>query len=229
MSEYKVCLGELQYKIVHHAHQAGPGIGPSGVLDGFIVDRLGAVKGLARWGQRVLEPCGAVEQHSRLAGGDRAIREAVLVGRIRGCALRAQEDTLFVSKLDLRSVDLVVVHCCCKSIALADSPDDEEVPDGRRDTDAHRGPRVGVVHASGKLLPFFVSIHYRSAALGLHCHHPRLLGSLWPDAEFLELLESLPHADQASASTSRVENDCEGQMDNKRSLLEAARSDAASA
>eukprot|EP00958_Prasinococcus_capsulatus_P027548 scaffold5640_cov328-Prasinococcus_capsulatus_cf.AAC.3 len=187
----------------------------------------------SRWarGGRARGPLGAwVEEHRLLVRRHPPVRQGLLVRRVGGGALGAEQQTFLRSHLNpglhdtsasgrkrraqshahpagritrAYRFDVRVVHGDTKPATLIDGADDQKVPHGHGHADACRDG-VRVLPEGRVLVAALPGAHDRRAARGLHGHHAWALGADPP--ERLELRERLPHADEARAAAAGVED-----------------------
>src|SRR6185437_9857083 len=87
--------------------------------------------------------------------------------------------------------------------ALPDRTHNKEVADRLRDTDAGRD-RGGILPPFRELLALLECSDHRRTSFGLHRIHARPLRA--DEADRLQLVEPLPHADEACAAAGRIED-----------------------
>src|ERR1051326_226604 len=154
--------------------------------------------------QRIFQSIGAVEQHHAVIRADAAFAQGLHIGGMRRRAFRAEEKAFALGHLFQTRFDVFVAHRQRVTPTLAHRGEDEKVADGGRHADARRDG-VRVLPARGVALARIEGAHDGSAALRLHRHPARALGS--DEADGLEFGESLPHADEAGAAAGGIEDD----------------------
>src|SRR5206468_10709462 len=117
--------------------------------------------------------------------------------------LRAQQETVVTRGVFDGFENGVFRHCNARAAALAYRAQDQEITDGLGHANTRRD-RCRMLPPLGELVAVLEGADDRRAALGLDREHPRPLPPYQPHR--LQLVECLPHADEACAAAGRIED-----------------------
>ena len=167
------------------------------------IDRLVLVQPLPRLGHRVFQPGGAVEQHHAFVLVDQIVAHRLVIGRQRRPALGAEQQAILLRAILDGLEDRRVAHRQCGTARFTNRAQDQEVADGFGHADArcHCG---GIFPTLSMFLARLIGADDGRTAACLYRIHARALGA--DPAQPLHLVERLPHADQAGAAASRIED-----------------------